>query len=140
MSGAGIKEGQGITLSFASLAIVLNLLDVSQDGISVSDINCSDQSTTGYEQYVGSTLIEGGTYTWNVNWNLEDQAVLYAAINTDDVMTATYPKSDSGNTTAASDAVPIYINNIQKTGAKGDLIKGVIVFKVAGTPTYVTEA
>lgn len=139
MSGTGTKEGQGITLTFAALSLTLNLLDVNQDGVSVGDINCSDQATTGYEQYVGATLVEGGTYTWNVNWNLIDQNALYAAIGTADTMTATYPKSASSAVSAANDAVPIYINNISKTGAKGDLIKGTIAFKVAGTPTYTDE-
>ena len=136
---AGIKEGQGITLTFAVLSLTLNLLDVSQDGVTVEDINTSDQATTGYEAYVGSTLTEGGTYTWNVNWNLLDQAALYAAMGTADTMTATYPKSVSTATTAANDAVPIYLNSVTKTGAKGALINGTITFKVAGTPTYGNE-
>ena len=135
----GIKEGQGIVLTFAVLSLTLNLLDVSQDGVTVEDINTSDQATTGYESYVGSTLVEGGTYTWAVNWNLIDQVALYAAMGTSDTMTATYPKSVSTAQNAASDAVPIYINSISKNGAKGDLIKGSITFKVAGTPTYVDE-
>ena len=136
---SGIKEGQGITLSFAAISVTLNLLDVSQDGATVEDINTSDQGTTGYETYVGSTLVEGGTYTWAINWNLLDQSALYAAMGTSDTMTATYPKSVSTATSAANDAVPIYINSISKNGAKGDLIKGSITFKVAGTPTYNDE-
>ena len=136
----GIKEGQGITLALATLSsIVLNLLDISQDGVSVGDINSSDQGTTGYETYVGTTLKEGGTYTANVNWNLLDQNALMGAIGSNDVMTATYPKSISTAVSAANDSVPIYINNISKTGAKGDLIKGTIAFKVAGTPTFTDE-
>ena len=137
---SGIKEGQGITLALTTLSsIVLNLLDINQDGASAGDINSSDQATTGYETYVGTTLVEGGTYTANVNWNLLDQSALMGAIGVTDVMTVTYPKSVSTATTAAKDAVPIYINNISKTGAKGDLIKGTIAFKVAGTPTFTDE-
>ncbi len=139
MSGTGTKEGQGITVAFATLSLTLNLLDVSQDGVTVEDINCSDQATTGYEEYVASTLIEGGTYTWNVNWNLLDQLALYAGMGSADTMTVTYPKSASTATTAANDAVPVYINSISKTGAKGSLINGTITFKVTGTPTYGNE-
>ena len=61
MSGTGIKEGQGITISLAAIAAVLNVLDISMDGVSVSDIDTSDQDTTGYKTYVASTLKEGGT-------------------------------------------------------------------------------
>ena len=140
MSGTGTKEGQGITLGFATIAAVLNLVDIAQDGVSVADINCSDQSTTGGEEYVAATLIEGGTYTANVNTNLRDINVLTAAIGVTDTITVTYPKSVSGATTQASHAFSGYINNVTQTGAKDDLIKGTIVFKVAGTITSVSEA
>ena len=72
-SGTGKAEGQGFTVSFAVLAIILNLLDVNITGPSVTSINCSDQSTTGFEEYIASTLKEGGNYTFNIQWNLEDQ-------------------------------------------------------------------
>lgn len=140
MSGTGVKEGQGIKVAFGSSAAVINLVDINMDGVSVTDINCSDQDTTGGEQYVGSTLIEGGTFTCNVNWNLRDQAVLMATVGTTDTITFTYPKNTSGATTAASHAFSGYINNISETGAKGELIKGTVVFKVAGTITTVTES
>lgn len=139
MSGTGTKEGQGITVAFAALTLTLNLLDINMDGVSVTDINCSDQSTTGGEEYVGSTLVEGGTYTCNLNWNLQDQAALMAAIGTTDTITFSYPKATVGSAVAGSDAFPGYINNVSKTGAKGDLFKGTITFKIAGTITTVTE-
>ena len=137
MPGDGIQERQGISITFGTLVVTLNLLDVSQDGVSVTDINTSDQGTTGYETYVASTLIEGGTYTWTVNWNLKDQAALMAGIGSDDTMTITYPKT---LTAASTDVIPCYINNIQKSGAKGDLVKGTIAFKVRATPTFTDEA
>ena len=135
MSGTGIKEGQGITISFATIAAVLNVLDISMDGVSVTDINTSDQSTTGYETYCASTLKEGGTYTFNVNWNLNDQSVLMAAIGTTDTLTITYP---AAVTVAGTDAFSCYINDVSKTGAKGDLIKGTVKLKIAGTITTVS--
>ena len=140
MSGTGTVEGQGITVAFAALSLTLNMLDISMDGVSVTDINCSDQSTTGYEKYVGSTLKEGGTYTVNVNWNMLDHNALMAAIGTTDTVTFTYPKSDSANAIAPSDAFSAYINNVSKTGAKGDLFKGTVTFKIAGDITTVDEA
>lgn len=139
MSGTGTVEGQNITIGFAALSITINMIDVNMDGVSVTDINTSDQSTTGTEQYVASTLKEGGTFTVNVNWNLLDQAALMAAIGTTDVITFTYPKSLTGSAVAGSDAFSGYINNVSKTGAKADLIKGVITFKIAGDITTVTE-
>lgn len=138
-AGTGIKEGQGITLTFAAIAAVVNIVDVSMDGVSVTDVSTSDQATAGFETYVGSTLKEGGTFTFKINWNLLDQAVLMAAIGTTDVMTVTYPKSISGSAVAGSDAFPGYINDISKTGAKGTVIEGSMKIKVAGDITTVTE-
>jgi hypothetical protein len=141
MSGTGTVEGQGVTIAFATLSLTLNMVDLSQDGVSVADINCSDQDTTGYEDYVGGTLKEGGTYTVNVNWNMLDHAALFAAIGTTDTVTITYLKSNSTNTIAPSDAFPAYINNVSKpTIGKNDLIKGTIVFKIAGDITVTDEA
>lgn len=137
---AGTVEGQGITIGFASLSITLNLLDISLDGVSVTDINTSDQSTTGTETYIASTLKEGGTYTINLNWNMLDHTALMAAIGTTDTFTITYPKSNSGSVTAPSDAFSGYINNITKTGAKGDLFKGTMVIKIADDITTTNEA
>ena len=140
MSGTGTVEGQGITVAFAALSLTLNLLDISMDGVSVSDINCSDQSTTGYEEYKSSTLKEGGTYTINLNWNMKDQAALMAAVGTTDTITFTYPKATSTDSTAPSDAFSGYINSVSKSGAKGDLFKSVVTFKIAGDITTVSEA
>ena len=138
--GAGYVEGQGITVAFSALSVTINLLDISMDGISVTDINTSDQATTGYETYVASTLKEGGTYTANINWNMLDHVALLAAVGTTDTSTWTYPKSDSTNTTAPSHAFSMYINSLTMSGAKGELFKGVITFKVAGDITAVNEA
>ena len=33
MSGTGVKEGQGVTISFGTQTIILNLVDINQDGI-----------------------------------------------------------------------------------------------------------
>ena len=140
MSGTGTTEAIGITVAFGSLSLTLNMLDINMDGVSVSDINCSDQATTGGEEYVGSTLIEGGTYTINVNWNLQDQAALMAAVGTTDTITFTYPKASSGSAAAGSDAFSGYINSVSKSGAMKALFTGTIVFKIAGTITTVTEA
>ncbi len=140
MSGTGTTEAIGITVAFGSLSLTLNMLNISMDGVSVSDINCSDQSTTGGEEYVASTLVEGGTYTINVNWNLQDQAALMAAVGTTDTITFTYPKASSGSSTAGSDAFSGYINSVSKNGSMKELFKGTIVFKIAGTIATVTEA
>lgn len=139
-AGVGIKEGQGVTAAWTTIAAVVNIVDVAMDGVSVGDIYTGDQLTTGTKTYVGATLKEGGTYTFSINWNLEDSAVVMAAIGVTDVMTITYPKHDSTNTTASSDAFSSYINDIQKTAAEGDLIKGTVKLKVAGAITTVSEA
>ena len=63
-----------------------------------------------------------------------------AAIGTTDTITFTYPKATSGSSVAGSDAFSGYINNVSKNGGKGDLFKGTITFKIAGTITTVSEA
>lgn len=140
MSGTGVKEGQGVTITFGSLIIVLNLVDINQDGVTIADINCSDQSTTGYEEYVPSTLAEGGTYTCLVNWNLKDQVALYAALGVVDTITFVYPKNETAAVTPASDSFDGYINSISKIAQKDNLIQGTVVFKVAKDITYVDES
>lgn len=140
MSGDGVAEGQGITMTAATLALILNLLNLNQDGPEVTDINCSDQGTTGFEEYLPSTLKEGGTVAWTVNWNLEDQAALYAAVGVKDTWTITYPFHDPvTNATAATDVLPMYLKKVTKTGQKGQTIEGTLNFKVAGTPTFTNE-
>lgn len=137
-SGVGKVEGQGFSLSFAVLAIILNLLDVNVTGPSVTSINCSDQSTTGFEEYIASTLQEGGNYTFNIQWNLEDQVSLYASVGVDDTMTVTWPIGTAGNT-AASDGVPGYIESLTKVSEKGTIINGVLVWKVADDVVVTNE-
>ena len=139
MSGTGVKEGQGVTLTWLVASFSINLLDLNQDGVSVSDINCSDQATTGYEQYVASTLIEGGTYTAKVNWNLKDQVALYAALGVVDTISFVYPKNETLAVTPASDTFEGYINSISKVAQKEQLIQGTIVIKVAKDITFVDE-
>jgi hypothetical protein len=140
MSGTGTIEGIGITIGFGSIAAILNLVSINMDGVSVADIDCSDQSTTGGVEYVAATLIEGGTFTCGVNWNVRDQSVLMAAIGTTDTITFTYPKNTSGATTQGSHSFSGYINNISETGEIGDLARGTLTFKVAGTITTVSES
>lgn len=140
MSGTGVKEGQGVTITFGTQTIILNLVDINQDGITVADINCSDQSTLSFEEYVPATLAEGGTYTCLVNWNLKDQVALYAGLGVLDVITFTYPKNETAAVTPASDSFDGYINSITKVAQKEQLIQGTIVFKVAKDITFVDES
>jgi len=139
-SGQGKTEGQGFTVSFAVLAVILNLLDVNITGPSVTSINCSDQSTVGFEEYIASTLKEGGNYSFNIQWNLKDQVALYAAIGVADTMTVTWPLATSTDTVFASDGVPGYIESLTKVAEKGIVINGVLVWKVADDIVVVDEA
>ena len=136
MSGTGVQEGQGFTVAFSTLSLTLNFVDVSEDGPEVTNINCSDQGTTGYEEYLPSTLKEGGSYTFNVNWNLTDQNALYAAMGVVDTVTITWPKTLA---TAATDVFDGYIQKITKTAQKGSLITGVITIFKDGTGISYTD-
>ena len=129
----GIKEGQGITITFGTTSVTLNLLDVTMSGVTRTDIETSDQDTTGYMNYIPSTLAEGGTFVCNVNWNLNDHNALMVAATTAaaETITFTYPKVNSADATAPTDAFTGYINSITKTVAKGSLINGTMTLKVA---------
>jgi hypothetical protein len=135
----GIQEGQGFTLGFGSSSVTLNLLDVNMDGISRTDVLTTDQSTTGLETYIASTVAEGGTFTFNVNWNFTDQAALYtlATSTAAETITITPPKT---LTTAGTIAFSGYVNNLNMNGQKGTLCNGTMVIKVADDITFTDEA
>jgi len=137
---ANFKEGIGCTLGFGTSSITLNLFDVSLDGISMSDIATHDQSTTGYITYVASTLTEGGTMSFNVNWELYDHVALEGALGVSQTITITLPKVNSGDATAPSYSFTGYLNNISQSAQIGDLIKGTLQIKVADDITFVDGA
>ena len=138
MSGTGTSEGQGFTVSSAVLAIVLNYVDCNISGPTVGVINCSDQSTTNFEEKIAMTLKDGGQYAFTCNHNLLDQAALLAAIGVTDNWTVTWPKSASANT-AATDVIPGFIIGTPKTIGKGDLMKVIVTIEVSGTPVLTSE-
>ena len=142
MPSTGVAEGQGITLTFGTSSLTVNIVDVNQSGITRQDVNTSDQATTGLETYIPSTLAEGGDFNFKVNWNLSDHAALYTAATSAsaETITITYPKNNSGNAIAADDEFTGYINMINKTGQKGSVIEGNIKIKVADDITVTDEA
>lgn len=135
----GIQEGQGFTLGFGSSSVTINLLDVSMDGISRSDIMTTDQSTTGLETYINSTVAEGGTFTFNVNWNFEDHNALYtlATSSAAETITITPPKTLA---TAGTIAFSGYVNDLNMNGQKNNLCNGTIRIKVADDMTFTDES
>jgi hypothetical protein len=137
---ANFKEGIGCTLGFGTSSITLNLLDVSLDGVSIGDIQTHDQSTTGYITYIAATLTEGGTMSFNVNWELYDHVALEGALGVSQTITITLPKVNSGDTTAPSYAFSGYLNNISQSAQIGDLIKGTLTIKVADDITFTNGA
>jgi hypothetical protein len=136
----GIKEGIGATLGFGTSSVTINLVDVNLDGVSVEDIPTFDQSTTGYKTYVSSTLAEGGTVSFKVNWNLYDSVALEGAKGVAQTMTVTLPKPVSGDTTAPSYSFPGYLKSFSITNTIGTLVEGSCVIKVAGDLTPVNGA
>lgn len=138
--GAGTVEGQGFTIAFATLTTLanINLVDIAMDGVTVPDVNCSDQGTTDYEKYVGGSLKEGGTYTASINWNMLDSATLLTDMGSTDTLTLTCPKSISTNN-AATHVFSAYINSLTMTGQKGSVINGSLRFKVAGNIVITDE-
>ena len=138
MSGVGTSEGQGFTVSSAVLAIVLNYVDCNVSGPTVGVINCSDQSSTSFEEKVAMTLKDGGQFVFTCNHNLLDQAALFAAVGVGDTWTVTWPKSASANT-AATDVFPGFIIGTPRTVGKGDLMKVIVTIEVSGTPTPTSE-
>jgi len=137
---ANFKEGIGCTLGFGTSSVTLNLLDVALDGVSVEDIATFDQSTTGYKTYIASTLTEGGTMTFNVNWELYDHSALEGALGVSQTITITLPKVNSGDATAPSYSFTGYLKNISQSAQIGDLIKGSLQIKVADDITFTDGA
>lgn len=135
----GIQEGQGFSVVFGTTTLTINYLDVSIDGVSVTDINTSDQSTTGGETYIASTLKEGGNITYTVNANMTDQIALFGAIGGDpETITIIWPK-----TLATAGTLPYsgYISKVSTpTVSKNNLITQQITTKVTGTVTPTNES
>jgi hypothetical protein len=114
----GIQEGQGFTLGFGTSSVTVNLVDVNVDGITRTDVLTTDQSTTGLETYIASTIAEGGTCTFAINWSFTDQAALYTLATATDAetITITPPKTLA---TAGTIAFTGYVNSINLVGQKG---------------------
>lgn len=138
-SGTGTHEGMGFTLGFDSSSVILNLVDVNIDGITRSDILTSDQSTTGLETYINSTLAEGGTCSFAINWNFTDHAALYALATSSapETMTITPPTTLASASTIEFSG---YVNSINMTGQKGSLCNGTLRVKVADDITFTDES
>ena len=136
----GIKEGIGATLGFGTSSVTINLVDVNLDGVSVEDIPTFDQSTTGYKTYVSSTLTEGGTVGFKVNWNLYDHAALEGALGLAQTLTITLPKPVAGDATAPSYAFTGYLKQIQANNTIGTLVEGTCSLKVADDITFTDGA
>ena len=135
----GIQEGQGFTLGFGSSSVTLNLVDVNVDGITRTDVLTSDQATTGLETYIASTLAEGGTCSFAINWNFTDHNALYtlATSTAAETITITPPKT---LITAGIIVFTGYVNSINMIGQKGSLCNGTLRIKVADDMTFTDEA
>lgn len=137
----GIKEGIGADVTFGTSAITTNFLDISLDGISVEDIDTSDQSTTDTKTYIASTLKEGGTVTIKLNTNGYDLLDLHDAVGVMQTVTVRPPKVVSTDTTRPSWAFSGYIKSYSAVvGAIGSLQTQNVVVKVAGTVTTTNGA
>lgn len=139
MPSTGVREGQGFTIGFSSSSVTVNLVDVNMEGITRSDVLTSDQGTTGLETYIASTLAEGGTFNFSINWNFLDHAALYtlATSTAAETVTITPPKV---LTTAGTIAFTGYVNNISMTGQKGSVCNGSMRIKVADDITFTDES
>jgi hypothetical protein len=136
----GIKEGIGATVGFGTSSLTLNIVDVNLDGITMEDIATFDQSTTGYRTYIASTLTEGGTLSFDVNWNALDHVALEGALGVSQTITVTLPKVVSTDTTAPSYSFSGYVNSLSKSVVIDELISGSVQIKVAGDITFVNGA
>ena len=128
---AGEREGQGFSVVFGTSGLTFNYLDVTVDGVSVTNINTSNQSTTGGETYVASTLRECGNVVFTVNADMTDQVALFAAVGgSAETITITWPK-----TLATAGTLPFsgYIDKVSfPTAGKGGLMTQKVSCKVSG--------
>lgn len=143
MSSVNFAEGIGATLGFSTTSATINLKDINFSGITRTDIPTHTQSTTGLKTYVPSTLADGGTLTITFDMNLEDHAALYIAATStpNETVTVTLPKSNPGNSIAASLAFSGYINNyVPGNVIPEQLIDGQLTIKIADDITATNES
>ncbi len=138
MSGTGVAEGQGFTVSFATLSLTINYVDLEDSGSEVPDVNCSDQATTGDEAFLPGKLRAGGEYVFTINANLLDRTALYGARGVEDVITVTWPVSAAANT-AGSDVFTGWIKNLTHSARRGEVMTQRLTIKKKQSVTYNNE-
>ncbi len=129
-------QTNGMTITFATASgFVAKITAYSMDGETADDVETSDLSTIDFRTYEPGFIIEGGTYTYEIQVDVTDVRL---ATGVSDVATITYPVSVSGNT-AAFRNFPCYINSYSEAGSINELITGSMVIKAAGTVTFQEE-
>lgn len=137
----GIKEGMGGDVTFATSSLTLNFKDITLDGVSVNDIETSDQATTGGRTYIASTLVEGGTVSLMCNTNGYNLSNLYGAIGVSQDIDVRPPKVLTGDTTRPNYSFTGYIKSVSHVvGTEGNLQTHNISIKVGSTVTVTSGA
>jgi len=129
-------QTNGLTLAFTTNPWIAKIVNISQDGETAEDVDTSDLSTGDTRTYEPGELKEGGTYTFLVHFDPEQTRL---ATGVSDIATITYPLSNSGNSSQATEVFPTYINSWAKTGEINNLIQATLQIKVAGTPVFTPE-
>ena len=127
-------NGMALTFTTAS-GFVPDIISYSKDGETADDVETSDLSTTGFRTYEPGFLVEGGTYTFELQL---DTTFIPISTGLTDTVTITYPISVAGNT-AATTVFQGYVNSISEAGGINELITSTLVLKVAGTPVFTEE-
>ena len=129
-------QTNGMTLTFATASgYVPDIISYSKDGETADDVETSDLSTLDFRTYEPGFLVEGGTYTFELQL---DTTFVRLATGLTDTVTITYPISVSGNT-AATEIFQGYINSYSESGGINELISATLVLKVADTPVFTEE-
>ncbi len=99
--------GTGTAIVFGTSGFTAEITDVNGSDMTREDIDISHLGTTGYKEYMPSTLIEGGTVDFEFAFDPDQQPPISGASET---ITITFP-IPAGGSTAATLAFSGYLNS-----------------------------
>lgn len=132
MTIANPDTGQGATLAFGTAVFVANYLSISPKGISRASLETTNLGTTTAHAFTPEDLINNGEVTCEYFYDPKTAPPIGAVPET---ITITYPipvSNSTGTTLAGSGFVTEYV---QGSAMIGELMKGSLTFKWAGTVT-----
>ena len=132
-------QGNGTTITAGTSGWSSNIEQVSIDGFTREDIDCSHLGTTGFRLFEPGVLADGTTIT--IDFQTDPTSVGDAPYNgATEEWTVTLPDSGDNTTGTATIVFDGYVNNyVPASLAVNEKSMGQLVIKVAGTPVITDE-